>query len=226
MGDSATYLWSAVGLHIPPDRSFSYPLLIRLTAGTSGSIMTLLWVQSLCGVATSMMVYWLLRRVFALRPWIAAVAALLVALDPSQLFYERMVMTESVSTCVLVASLCAAFAYLRRRQTRYLVLCILFGVTLASLRVGLVPFALALGPVAVLLAIRPDSMRASMRPLLLAVIATWACHSAYQHVYGQITHSHPGYIRDGGLFRLGLVAPLVTSTSSKARGWTVRYSMT
>ena len=218
MGDSATYLWSAVGLHIPPDRSFTYPLLIRLTAGASGSITTLLWVQSLCGVATSVMVCGLLRRSFALRAWIAAVAALLVALDPSQLFYERMVMTESVSTCVLVASLCAAFAYLRRRQLRYLVLCILFGVMLASLRVGLVPFALALGPAAVLLASRTGSLRASVRPLLLAVIATWACHSAYQHVYGRITHSHPGYIRDGGFFRLGLVAPLVTSASFEGTG--------
>ena len=218
MGDSASYLWSAVALHIPPDRSFTYPLLIRFTAGASASIMTLLWVQSLCGVATSLMVYGILRYAFAILPWSAAVAALLVALDPSQLFYERMVMTESVSTCVLVASLCAAFAYLRLRQARYLGLCIGLGLLLASLRVGLVPFALALGPVAVLLAYRNDSIRACSRPLLLAVIATWACHSAYQHVYGALTHSHPGYIRDGGLFRLGLVAPLVTPASFDGTG--------
>ena len=180
--------------------------------------MTLLWVQSLCGVATSLMVYGILRHAFAVLPWTAAAAALLVALDPSQLFYERMVMTESVSTCVLVASLCAAFAYLRLRQARYLGLCIGLGLLLASLRVGLVPFALALGPVAVLLAHRNDSIRACTRPFLLAVIATWACHSAYQHVYGALTHSHPGYIRDGGLFRLGLVAPLVTPASFDGTG--------
>ena len=217
MGDSATYLWSAVALHVPPDRSFTYPLLIRLTAGATGSITTLLWVQSLCGVVTSMMVYGLLRGSFSVRPWIAAVAALLIALDPSQLFYERMVMTESISTCVLIASLCAAFAYVRCRQTRYLVLCILSGVLLASLRVGLVPFALALGPVAVLLANR-SSVRACARPFLLTIVATWACHAAYQHAYGRITHSHPGYIRDGGFFRLGLVAPLVTAASFDGTG--------
>ena len=61
MGDSATYLWSAVSLQVPPDRSFTYPLLIRYTAGASDSIMTLIWFQSLCGVAKSMMVYGLLR---------------------------------------------------------------------------------------------------------------------------------------------------------------------
>ncbi|HEX3896739.1 MAG TPA: glycosyltransferase family 39 protein [Rudaea sp.] len=217
MGDSATYLWSAVSLQAPLDRSFTYPLLIRLTAGASGSITMLLWVQSLCGVATSLMVYRLLRRSFAVRPWIAAAAALLIALDPSQLFYERMVMTESVSTCVLVASLCAALTYLRCRQLRYLALCILFGVALASLRVGLVPLAWALGPAAVLLANR-TSLRACARPLLFAVVATWACHSAYQHEYGRITHSHPGYIRDGGFFRLGLVAPLVNPASFDGTG--------
>jgi hypothetical protein len=218
MGDSATYLWSAVALQIPSDRSFTYPLLIRFTAGASGSIMTLLWVQSLCGVATSLMVYGILRHAFAVLPRSAAVAALLVALDPSQLFYERMVMTESVSTCVLVASLCAAFAYLRCRQARYLGLCIGLGLVLASLRVGLVPFALALGPAAVLLAYRNGSIRACTRPFLLAVIATWACHSAYQHAYGALTHSHPGYIHDGGFFRLGLVAPLVTRASFEGTG--------
>ena len=217
LGDSATYLWSAVALHVPPDRSFTYPLLIRLTAGASGSILTLLWMQSLCGVATSLMVYGLLRSSFAIGRRIAATAALLVAIDPSQLFYERMVMTESVSTCVLVASLCAAFAYLRCRQPRYLALCILFGVVLASLRVGLVPFALALGPAAVLLANRM-SVRDCARPFLLAILATWACHSAYQHAYGRITHSHPGYIRDGGFFRLGLVAPLVNTASFAGTG--------
>jgi hypothetical protein len=217
LGDSATYLWSAVALNVPPDRSFTYPLLIRLTAGASGSIVTLLWVQSLCGVATSVMVCGLLRRSFLVRPCIAAAAAVLVALDPAQLFYERMVMTESVSTCVLVASLCAAFAFVRCRRVRYLVLCILLGVILASLRVGLVPFALALGPAAVLLASH-TSIRTCARTLLLAIIATWACHSAYQHMYGRVMHSHPGYIRDGGFFRLGLVAPLVTSASFDGTG--------
>lgn len=218
MGDSATYLWSAVWLHIPPDRSFTYPLLIRVTAEASSSITTLLWVQSLCGVATSMMVFGILRRAFAVLPWTAAAAALLIALDPSQLFYERMVMTESVSTCVLMASLCAAFAYLRYRRARYLCLCIGLGLLLASLRVGLVPFALALAPVTVLLTYRNDSFRACVRPFLIAVITTWACHSAYRHGYGALTHSHPDYIHDGGFFRLGLVAPLVTPASFQGTG--------
>lgn len=205
-------------MQVPSDRSFTYPLLIRFTAGITGSITTLLWVQSLCGALTALMIYGLLRRAFELRRWIAATGALLVALDPSQLFYERMVMTESVSTCVLVAGLCAAFAYLRCRQARYLCLCIALGVVLASLRVGLVPFALALAPAAVALANRAEPLRAVARPFLLAVVATWACHSAYQHAYGRMTHSHPGYIRDGGFFRLGLVAPLITAASFEGTG--------
>ncbi len=218
LGDSSTYLWSAISLDIPADRSYVYPLLIRATAGMSGSIMTLLWLQTLCGVATSMMIYGILRRAFAVSLWASAGAALLVALDPSQLFYERMVMTESVSTCVLVATLYAAFAYLRCRQIRYLALCIGLGLLLASLRAALVPFALTIGPVTVLLAYRNESIRACARALLLAIVATWACHSAYQHAYGSLTHSRPGYIHYAGFFRLGLVAPLVTPASFDGTG--------
>ncbi len=113
MGDSATYLWSAVSLHVPSDRSYTYPLFIRAVASPFVSITPLLWAQTLCGVATAAMVAWLLRDVFEVRRGVALCAALLVSLDPMQLFYERMVMTESLSTCVLMASLCVAVAYVR-----------------------------------------------------------------------------------------------------------------
>ena len=209
MGDSATYLWSAVSLGVPTDRSFSYPLLIRATAGTFGSIRVLLWVQTACGIATAWMTARLLRDACRVQPGIAAAAALLIALDPSQLFYERMVMTESVSTCVLIASLCAAFAFVRGGRSASLAGCIALGVLSVSLRAGLAPFALLLGPVCALLYAIKQPSRVAWGHVAFAILGTIACHVAYQQSYGFWMKSDPGYLRDAGLFRLGLVAPLV-----------------
>src|SRR5579859_2874193 len=52
MGDSGTYLASAVNGGTPFDRSFTYPLLIRASAGALDSIGALLALQTLCGAAT------------------------------------------------------------------------------------------------------------------------------------------------------------------------------
>jgi hypothetical protein len=209
LGDSGTYLWSAVSLQMPTDRSYTYPLFIRAVALPFTSMTPLLWAQTLSGVATALMIAWLLRCVFAVRRCVAFAAALLVILDPMQLFYERMVMTESLSTCVLVASLCVAVAYVKSGRVGWLAACILLGVISASLRVGLVPLACCLG-IAAVLARWDASRRAQVaRHLMLAVALTFAAHDAYRYHYGFEMHQAPAYIRDGGLFRLGLVAPLV-----------------
>ena len=209
MGDSATYLWSAITLTAPSDRSYSYPLFIRAIAAPFGSIDPLLWAQTLCGVATATMIAWLLREVFAARRCVAFGAALLVCLDPLQLFYERMVMTESLSTCVLLASLCVAVAYVRNGRAPLLIACVLIGIVSASLRVGLVPLAVCLGTTAALLRWDTHGHSRIARHVVLAVVLTCAGHTAYRHLYGIVTHGPAAYIRDGGLFRLGLVAPLV-----------------
>ncbi|HEX4479939.1 MAG TPA: hypothetical protein VH082_03965 [Rudaea sp.] len=209
MGDSATYLWSAATLHVPTDRSYSYPLFIRAITAPFGSIDALLWAQALCGAATATMTAWLLRDVFDVRRCVAICAALVVCLDPMQLFYERMVMTESLSTCALIASVCVAVAYIRNGRASLLAACIGLGLVSVSLRTGLAPLSLCLGAAIVLL--RWDRLNRTqvLRHLAIAVSLTWSSHFAYQHLYGWATHAGPAYIRDGGLFRLGLVAPLV-----------------
>ena len=209
MGDSATYLGSAVSLQVPPDRSYTYPLFIRAIAMPFASISPLLWMQTLCGVATAAMVAWLLRNAFAARRCVAGCAAMLVSVDPLQLFYERMVMTESLSTCVLVAGLCVAVAYVRSGRLPLLALCVAFGVVSASLRVGMVPLACVLSIAAVLSRWEAARRKEFGKHLVIALALTCATHAAYRYAYGFATHGEAVYIRDGGLFRLGLAAPLV-----------------
>lgn len=219
MGDSATYLATAVEGGTPFDRSFTYPLLIRASAGAVESIGALLALQTLFGAVTALLLCTWLRQAFGVRRWLAAAAALALACEPTQLFYERMVMTESAGTCALALTLVAAFAYLRSGRVAWLLCCIAAGVALASLRVGLVPLALALGVVAALLR-RRDTHGTPLwlAHVALALIATFGAHHVYKHWYAARAGGEPAYIRDAGIFRLGLVAPLLKSAHLAATG--------
>ena len=57
-----------------------------------------------------------------------------------------------------------------------------------------------------------------VRHLAIALALTCAAHAAYRHAYGFATHGEPAYIRDGGLFRLGLVAPLIRAEDFDGSG--------
>ena len=117
-----------------------------------------------------------------------------------QLFYERMVMTESLSTCVLIASLCVAVAYVGSGKVFLLAICIALGVASASLRVGLVPLACALSAAAVLCRWNQAPPMQIVRHLAIALALTCVTHGAYRHAYGFATHGEPAYIRDGDCF--------------------------
>ena len=80
MGDSATYLFSAVTHSTPPDRSFTYPTLIDQTAGRSGSLVSLLLMQTVFGAVAALVLYLILRLGFGVRLWLAAIAACALSL--------------------------------------------------------------------------------------------------------------------------------------------------
>jgi 4-amino-4-deoxy-L-arabinose transferase-like glycosyltransferase len=219
IGDSGTYLVSAVFHGVPHDRSYTYPLLIWLVAGTTKSLYALLALQTLIGAATATVVCFILNKLFDVRRGLALTAALVVTLDPSQLFYERMVMTESASTFMLVAALAAALWYVRTGTLRYVLICIFLGLGLASLRTALVPIALALGVLSVLVRLaNATPRRIVLRHLIIAIVATVALHGIFQIAYGIGTRGDPAYIRDSGLFQLGLVAPLVAPEDFNGTG--------
>ena len=98
VGDSATYLWAALSNQPPPDRSFTYPLIIRATALAQGNLALLGCLQSAIGALLCTLVYRCLRRDISASRSVATVLALLLAIEPGQLFYERMVMTETFGT--------------------------------------------------------------------------------------------------------------------------------
>lgn len=211
LGDSESYLHSALTGWIPPDRSFLYPLFLRISAVAGGSLTALVAAQSLCGVATALLCARITGDLGVARRY-AAIVALLVAIDPAQMFYERMVMAESVGTLCLVAMIACGISYVRRCDWRWLVPMALAGVATVALRMSLLPVVLGfalLPPLAALLARERPSWRRIALHLSIALVATGLAHVGYQRLYGHVAQTKPTYLRASGTFRLGLVAPLV-----------------
>lgn len=217
-GDSNSYLWSAESGWIPPDRSFTYPYLIRATAVAAHWLPALVIAQSICGALVALVLFYLLAETFGLDRRIAFAVAAVFSIGPEQLFYERMVMAESAGTLMLVLSLLCGFFYLRRRHWPWLCLGAFCGIVAVSLRMSLLPVVLGFSLIPVLAAWF-DSDRAAGRPrlgqialhALIAVLATGLLHTGYTHwrAYEQGGMHKPDYIAYGGYFKLGLVAPLV-----------------
>jgi hypothetical protein len=218
--DSVTYLQGAIGGPLPRDRSFLYSLLIGSVAAPVHSLGALVLAQTLAGAASALLVYFILRFFFALRFGLALAAALLLAIEPSQLFYERMVMAEAFGGVLWLGFVTLLLAYLRDGRALWLPLVACAGILSVSFRLNgtaiilIVSCALPLlraaftKTFATMLASRPARRQLALH-LALAVGCTLAVHSGYRQIVAEVAHTKPGYIGTEGLFMLGFVAPAV-----------------
>lgn len=213
LGDSESYLHSALTGWIPPDRSFLYGYFIRYTAVISGWLPALLIAQSLCGVLSGLLCARIASTDLGLDRRIAAALAVLLALEPAQLFYERMMMAESLGTLCLLGMITCGFAYLRRHGWPWLLGMALMGTATVALRMSLLPVVLGFALLPPLVALSLREGRAAWPRVaahaVIAVLATAALHKAYQQLYGHLFQGPATYLQASGTFRLGLVAPLV-----------------
>lgn len=214
LGDSASYLHSALTGWIPPDRSFLYGMLIRHTALATHSVIALILVQSAFGIVCAALLFGILRYSFAGSFAFSATLAGLLAVEPAQLFYERMMMAESAGTTALMIMIAAGFAWLRKPHWVWALVWSLAGALAVALRTSSLPVVLGFTALPLLVGTVGDPARHALRRiclhLLVAIAATVALHAGYKHLYGYLNHSRADYIADSGAFRLGLVAPLVT----------------
>lgn len=223
MGDSGSYLHAAITGWTPPDRSFTYGWVVRATALWLASPLALLAAQALAGIGTCLLLAHMLRRRFEARPWLVAVAALLLALEPAQLLYERMVMAESAGTLALVACVALLATYASGARLRWMAAASVAGIVAVSLRFSLLPVVLGLMatvPVVAVLCSRgrwPQPVRLLLH-LGFAVLATLATHGAYMQHYGTRLGSEPTYLPARGQMRIGLVAPLVRPAHFEGTG--------
>lgn len=233
MGDSVTYLETALVGSFPRDRSFVYGGLIWLFAVLPRSLHTLVAAQAAAGVAGAMLVFWITRVLLRVRFGWALAAAALVALEPAQLFYERMIMAEAFGSVAWLGFVGCVLAYAQRGRLAWLASAVLLGIVGASLRQNAILVAVVVPPLIPWLRWRAlasmdvvagatapagasapaggraGAWRVALLHSLVALVATSGLHVGYRHLVGHYAHSAPGYVGLAGPFELGLVVPLV-----------------
>src|SRR6476646_10990083 len=116
MGDSWSYIRTALIGSIPSDRSYFYGYLLRWLAVWPHSFTPLLIAQALASGATAIVFALVCSRFFGMSKRLSFFFGSMCALDPCQLVWERYVMTETFSLLVYVLVLYWSLAYLRDRR--------------------------------------------------------------------------------------------------------------
>lgn len=214
LGDSAAYLVGALRSdHLPDDRSFTYSFVIRGLVAPSGHLLTLLFWQSAAGVITALLLWRILTRLMLVPRPLAFAAAVAFAIEPAQLYYERMVLAESFGLLAFAAFVAAAGWYVHSGRPWWLPGIALLGLAAASLRLNYLPVVLVIS-VAVPLCRAwthvPPPWRTVAVHLLVAAASVTATHLTYRAWVGAIFQVPPTYLARGGFMRLGLVTPLLT----------------
>jgi hypothetical protein len=222
LGDSAAYLFGAVDNgRLPDDRSFTYSLLIRALVRPFDTLWALVWWQTLAGVLIALAAWHVLVARMSVPGNVALAAACMVAIDPAQLYYERMVLAETAGLLAFVLFVAAAGAYLASGRIWWLPVITLAGLAAASFRLNYLPVVLVIStaiPLVRWLATpRPSSMTLA-RHFVVAFAVVAVMHGSYQQWVAWIFKSPPGYVARAGFMQLGLVMPLVKPAHLSAVG--------
>ncbi len=214
LGDSASYIWTAISGWIPIDRSFSYGFLVGWLALPTHSLTSLLIFQALLGGVTALIVTWICRRFFGLSLRASYLFGVLCAIDPLQLLWERYVMTEVASLFVYAGMLLLSFLYLKDRKLWQLALIQILGVVVISLRISYLLLVEAQTVFLPLIAYFPELRRRSNLKNVAIHVAVGASlmltlHAGYKRLNGRLIHRHPEYVYVTGLNLLAMWAPAV-----------------
>jgi hypothetical protein len=222
--DSVTYLQGALGGELPRDRSFLYSFLIRVFAVWPHSLLVFVIAQTLAGLATAFLTFLILRR-FASLPFAVALAgALLVAIEPSQIFYERMMMAEAFGGVLWLGFVVLALAYMRDGRWFWIPALALCGILTIAFRLNETMVILLISTCLPLLrALWTRRGPRSRQPMVamhcaLALACTVVLHTGYRHIVAAVAHTAPGYIGTEGLFRMGFLSPLVRGEDLRNTG--------
>jgi hypothetical protein len=228
--DSVTYLQGAIDGTLPRDRSFLYSLLIGAIAVPLHSLHALVIGQTLAGVASAFFVYLIVRVFLDLRFEVALIVALLVAIEPGQLFYERMVMAEAFGSAIWLGFLVLVLAYVRDGRTLWLPAIAVAGILAVAFRLNGTAVVLLVAPCLPLWRAwftttgaqtageRSAQRRGVALQLAVSIAMTLILHVGYRHIVAEIAHTRPGYIGTEGLFLLGFTAPAVAAADFDGTG--------
>jgi len=225
LGDSLSYLWTAISGWIPPDRSYFYGYVIRWLSGWTQSLTSLLIVQVFLGAVIAITLAWVCRVMFGLSEALSYFFGFLCAIDPLQLAWERYVMTETFSLFFYALVLQQSFVYLRdRRITTLVVIQCLSIITIGFRMIFLViveVMAFALPLIAFLSEIKSGETATAVRSgrlrflnrasfwghLATSVVAMFLLDQGYKQANGFLSHREPDHLYGTGYFLLAAWAP-------------------
>ena len=224
MGDSGSYIWTALTGWIPPDRSYFYGYTLRWLAVWPKSFTPLLIIQTLAGAATTIIFAVICSRFFEISRRLSYSFGLLCALDPCQVVWERYVMTETLSLFIYVLVLYCSFLYLRNRRIWQLAVVQALSVALIGFRMSYLPMVQACTLLLPVIAFAPsvlgaffnrsDAQASALRTfsgagaqVIVSVLLMLATHSAYKHLNGWLLKREPAYLYTTGHHLASVWAP-------------------
>ena len=226
MGDSGTYIQTALTGWIPEDRSYFYGHLVRWLAVWPHSFTPLLLSQTLASSVTAIVFALICIRFFKLSSTLAFVFGFLCALDPLQLVWERYVMTEAFSLLVYVLVLYCSLAYLSDRRLWQLAVVQALSVLLIGFRMSyllLVQASTVLLPVIAFArcafpvsrkrpeprTLQANVLRIGVTHLIVSLAIMFVMHGAYKYANGRLLHREPAYLYSTGDHLAAVWAPVL-----------------
>jgi len=230
MGDSGSYLWTALSGLPPPDRSFLYGYVIRWSSFWTKGLTPLLILQAFLGTGTAILVALVCRWIFGLASRVSYLFGLLCSLDPLQLVWQRYVMTETISLFWYVLMLFFSFLYLKERRVWQLAIVQTLSVPVISFRMSYLLVVQASALFLPLIAFLPE-IRAMFRKrswtwsrmlltksagfhLAFSILFMFVLHQGYRQVNGRLARREPAYLHTTGLSILTTWAPALKPTDS------------
>ncbi len=200
--DSFDYLGDADALVPGVVRPLGYPVFLRFLSAV-GDLAVVPVAQHLLGLATAMILNLLLRHLGA-RPWVAALGAAPVLLDPSQIYIEQFIMAETLFQFFVVAALAVLVWNDRPSVRSCAAVGALIGAASLTRTVGLVLLVCVLAYVI--------GRRVGWKPLL-AIAAAAAVLIVPYGLWFRSVHGHFGLEAYRGYFLAGRVLPFADCTS-------------
>lgn len=230
MGDSESYLWTAVSGQVPSDRSFLYGYVIRWSSLWTGSLTSLLILQTFLATVTAILVVLICRWFFGLASSLAYFFGVLCSLDPLQLVWERYVMTETVSLFFYVFTLFFSFLYLKQQRLWQLAIVEILSVLAIGFRMSYLLVAQVSAVLLPLIAFFPE-IRAVFRKhfsirlkasglksaglhLAFSVLFMFVLLQGYRQFNGRLARREPALLHNTGLSVLTTWAPVLKPTDS------------
>lgn len=230
MGDSGSYLWTALSGWIPPDRSFLYGYVIRWSSLGTGSLTSLLILQAFLATVTAILVALICRCIFGLTSGLSYLFGTLCSLDPLQLVWERYVMTETVSLFFYAFALFFSFLYLKQQRLWQLAVVEILSMFAIGFRMSYLLVAQISVVLLPLIAFFPEiraafgkhssalskvsGLKSAGLNLAFSVLFMFLLQQGYRQLNGRLASREPALLHNTGLSVLTTWAPVLKPTDS------------